>query len=343
MIVVGKTDTFERKYMEKFRLLASEFGEFVHYEHDRGARDIGLHLTEKRSSGKERLSTALCWFQMKGIMESTLSKAEYDSTEEVAIQLKVPHLRYWYLQPMPTYLVLYVECADQFLVTNIQEYVTANWGREILKLDQETSKIKVSKESVIDGQAFALILQKSNIEEWKKVLGAKDDDLRLCHRDYGLIWHFGTALERGVEHCLVYLDWQSKTRGQLYIKERKIETIDAWETLREHWQYMMNISQLEDAYPYLEFFADQEKEDELSWMYEDEEHGLPSIMLPNGDAVTGEDAAGEYFHYEMGVRLNEIGAQMFEWVKDLERIGLIEITPGKSELISVAPWHGRDV
>ena len=44
---VGKSDAFEREYTQKFRLLAAEHGEFVHYERDRAARDIGLHLTRK--------------------------------------------------------------------------------------------------------------------------------------------------------------------------------------------------------------------------------------------------------------------------------------------------------
>lgn len=343
MIVVGKTDSFERKYMEKFRSLASEFGEFVNYEHDRGARDIGIHLTHKLSSGKERLSAALCWFQMKGVMDSTLSKSDYEKLDEISIQLKVNHLRYWYLQPMPTYLAVYIECADQFLVTNIQEYVTKYWERKILKLDQKTVSIAVSKKSLLDEQAFGLILAKSDLEEYKKALGAKDDELRLCRRDYDLIWHFGTAVERNVEHRLVYWDWQSKARGQLFIEERKTESDDEWLTLREHWQYRMNISQLEDTYPYLKFFADQDREDALSWEYDEDEYSAPSITLPNNDVVSGEDTAGEFFYYEMGVELNEIGSQMFEWVKDLEQIGLIEVTPGKSEMISVAPWHGRDV
>jgi len=145
MIVVGKTDSFERKYMEKFRLFASEFGEFINYEHDRGARDIGIHLTHKLSSGKERLSTSLCWFQMKGIMSSTLSSAKYKDKKDVSIQIKVDHLRYWYLQAMPTYLVVFVECEDEFLVTNIQKYVSDNWGKDILKLGQKTATVLVSK------------------------------------------------------------------------------------------------------------------------------------------------------------------------------------------------------
>lgn len=82
MIVVGKTDAFERKYMEKFRAFASDFGEFVNYEHDRGARDIGLHLTHPLSSGKERVSTALVWFQMKGVMATTLPANEFEKLKK---------------------------------------------------------------------------------------------------------------------------------------------------------------------------------------------------------------------------------------------------------------------
>ena len=343
MLVVGKTDSFERNYMEKFRSLATEFGEVVKYEHDRGARDIGIHLTHTLSSGKERLSTALCWFQIKGVMASTLRKSDYEKRQEISVRLKVNHLRYWYLQPVPTYLAVYIECADHFLVTNIQDYITRNWGRDVLTLNQNTASITISRESRLDTQAFHLILTKSDFEEYRKALGTESDDVRLCVRDYDLIWHFGTTAERHVEHRLVFWDWQSKTRGQLFIEERRADSDNDWLTLREHWQYRMDVSELQDAYPYLEFVADEEREDTLSWEYEDAEYEAPPITLPNGDVVRGEDAAGEYFYYEMRVRLNEIGMQAFDWVKDLRKMGLIEINPGTSEVVSVAPWHGRDV
>ncbi len=327
--------------MEKFRSLASEFGEFVNYEHDRGARDIGLHLTHKLNSGKERLSSALCWFQMKGIMKSTLSENNYKKQEKISIQLKVGHLQYWYLQPMPTYLVVYIESADEFLIINIQKYVTEKWGRGILKLNQKTASVSIEKERILNEQTFKLILKENDLKEWKKALGADDEDIRICHRDYDLIWHFGTAIERKVEHRLVFWDWQSKTRGQLFIQE-KMENED-WSTLREHWQYGMDIHQLQNAYPYLEFFSNQDREDNLSWEYDEDDYGLTKITLPNGDLVSGEDAAGEYIYYEMNIKLNDIGEQIFEMVKDLENIGLIEITENTSEMVSVAPWHGQKI
>lgn len=341
MIVVGETDSFERKYMEKFRTLASKFGEFVNYEHDRGARDIGVHLTHKLSSGKERLSTSLCWFQMKGVMASSLPADALERQKKVSIPLKVNHLRYWYLQPMPTYLVVYVECKDLFLITNIQKYVADNWGKGILKLEQKMATVYAYKESTLDEQAFWLILQKGSLQEWQKALGGEDDQARICSRDYDLIWHFGTASDRGVEHRVVFLDWQSKTRGQLYIQEKKGNSERDWETLREHWQYMMNISHLDEAYPYLEFFADMDREDGLSW--DDDYEYMPVVTLSNGDDIHGEDASGEYFYYELGARLNSVGIQMFEWVKDAEQIGLIEISQEQGEMVSVAPWHHRDI
>ena len=107
MAVVGQNDAFERRYMEKFRAFASEFGEFVTYERDRGARDIGIHLTHKLRSGQERMSSALCWFQMKGIMAKRLSVDSFESGSHITLSLQVTHLRYWFLQPMPTYLAVY--------------------------------------------------------------------------------------------------------------------------------------------------------------------------------------------------------------------------------------------
>lgn len=69
----------------------------------------------------------------------------------------------------------------------------------------------------------------------------------------------------------------------------------------------------------------------------------PPITLSNGDVVYGENASYEYFEYKMGMRLNDIGEEMFQWVRTLVEVGLIEITPGKSEMISIAPWHSRSV
>lgn len=337
MIVVGKTDAFERKYMDKFRSIATDFGEFINYEHDRGARDIGMHLTHKLSSGKERLSSALIWFQMKGKMASSLSLEEFESSNEISISLDVKHLRYWYLQPMPTYLVLYIESADQFLILNISEYVRERWGRDILTSDQGTATVKVPRDSKLDKQAFMLILEANDLEEWKKALGNNDDNIDVCYRDYDLIWHLSTAEERKVEHSLEFWDWQSKTRSQLYIYETSDE---GKEVLREHWHFMMNIHQLEDAYPYMELYSKEEKDD---WWDDEEDNEVPDIVLANGDVVSGVNASCEYFAYEFGVRLNEVGKEMFEWVKFLVEVNLIEITPGKSEFVSFAPWHGRAV
>ncbi len=60
MLKIGANDAFERRYREKFRLLAAGYGEFVYYERDRGARDVGLHLTRQQASGDEVLTGPLC-------------------------------------------------------------------------------------------------------------------------------------------------------------------------------------------------------------------------------------------------------------------------------------------
>lgn len=338
MVSVGKTDAFEREYMQKFRAFAAKFGEFVNYERDRGVRDIGMHLTQKLQSGKERLSSALVWFQMKGIMATTLSEQDFGNSEEFSISLDVGHLRYWYLQPMPTYLVLYVESADTFLILNLSAYVDSTWGRDILTLSQSTATVKIPKDSILDDQAFNLLLQTNDIEQWKKALGTDNEGMGVCYRDYNLIWHLGTAEERGVSHEMEFWDWQSKTRSQIFIRETNNGDT---ETLREHWQYSMSIDDLQVAYPHFEFYPLDDEDDEDWW--DDDDEYVPRITLPNGDVVVGVDAASEYFAYDFGLRLNDAGREMFEWVLFLAEVGLIEIDPDKREHISVAPWHGRAV
>lgn len=343
VLEVGKTDAFEREYMAKFRGLAAKYGEFVAYERDRGARDIGLHLVEPRASGSERVTAALCWFQMKGIMATTLSADDFEAADEISISLDVHHLRFWFLQPMPTYLAIYIESVDKFLVLDIQAYVAETRGSGIMTLDQKTATVAVSTESVLDGQAFNLILTKSDIEEWTKALEADEEDVKLCRRDYDLIWHLGTAGERGVEHGVYMMDWISKMRGQLYIYEKPVGGgEDDHTVLREHWQYLMNVNGLEDDYPYLEFHGDYD-EDEESLYDEDDYDDSILVTFKNGSVAKGENAANEYYSLEFGATLNDLGKELFETVKNLAEIELIEITPGKSEWVSVAPWHARSV
>ncbi|HXK26937.1 MAG TPA: DUF4365 domain-containing protein [Candidatus Binatia bacterium] len=342
MAEVGKTDVFERLYMEKFRAFAAKFGEFVAYERDRGARDLGLHLTHKLSSGKERLSSALCWFQMKGIMAASFSKKAFEKGDEVKLSLDVGHLRYWFLQPIPTYLVVYIESVDTFLIQNIQDYVAKTWGKAILTLDQKTTTVSISKNSVLDEQAFNLLLTKSDIKEWVRALETDEESARLCRRDYDLIWHFGTAVDRKVKHRVDYWNWQSKTRDQFFIQEKPIEGEGDWETLREHWQLQSGASDLEDTYPYLEFFALEDVDEENFWG-EEEAEDSPILTISNGDVVVGVNCANEYFEFVLGARLNELGQQLFESVSTLEKVGLIEITRGISEWVSIAPWHHRAV
>jgi hypothetical protein len=219
--------------------------------------------------------------------------------------------------------------------------VSERWGKDILKSKQKTATVEISKESILDEQAFHLILKKSDVTDWGKVIEANEDEVKMCLRDYDLIWHIGTSQDRKVRHRVLFMDWQSKTRGQLYIQEQSKESED-WHTLREHWEYFMSIGDLEKSYPYIEFFS-LEPEDEDLWDDEDDCREVPDWELSNGNIVRGANVCGEYFEYIAGVRLNDIGNEMFEWVKNLLDIGLIEITPGKGDVISVAPWHRRDV
>jgi hypothetical protein len=311
MLKVGATDVFERKYTQKFRNFAGRFGEFVAYERDRAARDIGLHLTQKLRSGEERMSSALCWFQLKGITKKKLSENQFRQSETRSISLKVRHLQYWYLQPMPTYLVLFVESVDTFLVLNLREYVEKVWGRGIMTLGQKQTNVEVPCGSVLDAHAFESILAKSDVRQWAQALGDEPETVRLCRRDYDLIWHVGTAVKRKVIHRLRIVDWQSKTRGEIHIEESPKDVQD-WRMLRNHWQYMLSAHDAEGMYPYLELFT---FDDEDSW--DDKDPSVPDLPLTNGDVAKGVDCSGEYFEYIVGARLNALGKQMFKSVKTL--------------------------
>lgn len=359
MTTESAADAFERRYMAKFAALAGEHGVAVRYERDRAARDVGVHLTRKAADGSERLGASLVWFQMKGVMATTLPKAAYDGKREVSIPIDVEHLRFWYRQPMPTYLAVYVESADRFLVLNTTRYVDEHLGgRKIFDLTQKTVNVRVSKASVLDGQAFDLLYRAGELEEWQRVLDASPDDLQATHRDYKLIWRVATAAARGVAQRLTFRDWQSKMRSELYFEERPAggltsatadATADAtagsggWRLVRSHWQFGLRVHQVEATYPYLEFSAwDEAFQDITDW--EDNPEGEPAVTLEDETLVYGRNVADEYHDYEFAVALNDDGRRLWPLVEQLAKFGLVDVTADdEGEGLDVAPWHARQV
>lgn len=355
MVVIGKTDQFEHIYKEKFRAFAAQFGQFVYYDRDIATRDLGLHLTQPLKTGGAKVTSCLCWFQMKGIMPETLPKEEAERATSFPYRLKVEHLRFWFLQPMPTYLALYVGSLDLFYILNLQKYVEDTWGRDILALEQKTVEIKVPASSIFDEDALRLILRESTIGEWGKVMSAEKSQVRLCQRDFSLIWRIGTAGERKVEQRVEIFDWQSKTRGEIHFEERPLSGGD-WNLIRNHLEYMLSVDQVEDSYPYLDFSAEEEAETGPSFYVDGDGDyrpssvwggdygGDPCFQLKNGQLAAGHDAAGEYHVYYLLFELNDVGRRLFELIKLLLKINFIEINDQESgEFISVAPWHSRHV
>ena len=344
MLIIGKTDQFEQKYMTKFEQLATDYGFFVKYERDRAARDIGLHLTKDLSSGKKLVINRIVWFQMKGVMKKTLPAEKFEKEHNVSLSLEVEHLRHWFLENEPTHLVVYVEAVDKFLVMNLQSYVAEKWGREILSLEQKTATVQVPASSVLDEQAFAMLLREADIATWTKALGVAREEVEVVHRDYELIQAFATAEERGVEHEFRFWDWISKGRDQLTISERK-KTQALWNEISGHWE--TGKINLEEAYPYLDFFSYDNYEPDFfinAWGEQQLDEYGRFITLKSGAKVFGPDCSGEFYEFVFSVQMNDYGRKLYEHVQQLIKFNLIE--PHKHEkgmylFRSVAPWHNR--
>lgn len=348
MLVIGNTDAFEQNYMAKFELLAAEHGVFVKYDRDRAARDIGLHLTKDTKTGK-KVTNSLVWFQMKGVMATTLTKERFESEKFVNLSMSVEHLRHWFLDKEPTHLVVYIESADKFLVMNLQEYIAKTWGRGILTLKQKTATVTVPISSVLDEQAFAILLRYADIAQWVKALNAKHTDVELVHRDHDLIYAAGTAKKRSIEIGVLWTKWLSKMRHEVQVAERPTgfagSLSDGWVVIREHWQY--GGINLGESYPYLSLYAIDEYEHEVftnRWGEQELLEDGEIITLKNGDTIFGPNAGNEYCLFIIGARLNAYGKKLFTYIETLLQLGLLELSDTDSEhhgFISIAPWHTR--
>ena len=348
---VGTHDAFERRYMEKFRAIAAEYGEFVKYERDRATRDIGLHLTRPTSKGKELVSPALVWFQMKGIHSSTLSLKEYDKAKNVALSLDMKHLKFWYMLPEPTYLVIYVESADVFHVCDIQKLVAEKHGDTILSEESKSLTVRVPKEFILDETAFRQMLIEAEASAWAARFKMKRAHWELLAVHYHLIYRLQTRKERSVYGRFVIWDWLTKTRLEYHYLESPRNDTDNWQIVWNQWEYMGFVESLERRFPYLTFKpTDESGEDPDEWadpfdealagMFLGETH---SITLPSGERVYGRAEMGERVEYKCRVKLNSLGRKLAKYLKLLIDTGFIEVDLTQAHWLSLAGFHNRGI
>lgn len=367
---VGATDDFENRYMGRFREIAAPYGVFVEYALDRAGRDIGLHLTQPSVSGSGKIVTpALIWFQMKGIMRNTLPIDAYENSDESSVVLEVSHLRFWYMNIQPTYLAVYVECADIFLCIDIREWVKTNHGNDILIITQKTMTVAVNKKNILNDQFFRIALNRNLVPALRAHLSQEDDrEISRFLRDSSVVKWLANSSESGAKARVRIISWITKTRTEVYFE--RIDDQGEWEGHRTHWQFMMG--DIANAFPYLTLkpkrsavaeqrveivdtedgdehhvtrvlrFLDDDENDENWWDEDDDVDG--ECLLPIGNDVfsVGEMAAYEYVQHEIAIGLNEVGERWAATLKVLEDAEVISVdmTP---HLISVAPWHARDI
>jgi hypothetical protein len=145
--VIGVQDRFEQRYTARLKNLLSEHGQFVRYENDRAALDLGLHLYDA-NAGAGVLGQVRVWFQLKGITESRLGPDQLLAADTLAVSgLSTNHIRYWFAHPEPVYLVVFVEALDEFLAADIRDLVEPRgglrWLDEVEGSDQKTATLQV--------------------------------------------------------------------------------------------------------------------------------------------------------------------------------------------------------
>jgi Domain of unknown function (DUF4365) len=145
--LVGVEDRFEQRYTSEFQALLAHHGQFVRYENDRAALDLGLHLYDPAAEPGV-LGQVRVWFQLKGIAQSTRSAEDLLASDSVPVAgLKTEHLGYWFAHPEPVYLVVFVEALDRFLAADVRDLVEhrggVHWLRELREGDQTTATLRV--------------------------------------------------------------------------------------------------------------------------------------------------------------------------------------------------------
>lgn len=185
-------EEFEDAYTSAFEARFRRRGLRLGYKRDRAARDVGFHLT---APGSLELSDVRVWFQLKGVHEETLGRAELDRMDSVSIGLDVDDVKKWYAAPEAVYLVVYLEALDEFVGEDIRDLVDArfadhkgSFSSKMEGLSQKTLTLQVPTGAIIDEERVTSMLRHKSMRidgpSWRgRPLGHRFDPLR-CELGY---------------------------------------------------------------------------------------------------------------------------------------------------------------
>lgn len=332
---IAKVDDFETGYVNKFRALASPFGLFLEHEKDRAALDLGMHFTQAKSDGSKIVTPAIAWFQLKGVMESTLSSDALSKLSEVKVTIEVSHLRFWYFFPYPVFLAVYVEARDQFVVLDVKRWTIKKFGASIVKLKQQTVTVPVPLTHVLDDNGFNNIRKAAQVPHVAKVLKGSDKEAHLFIRDDHLLKAIATAENRKAEVRTTVVKYGSKTRTEVYFEQRE-EGETEWQEIRSHWEFMM--PDLTEAFPYLDFEAFDEENlvgrmdehgrverSDVLWYDEDESLDFDELLVLNDGRIFSGKGSFERTEIVLRPSLNAVGVEWAEVLEILENADVIAV------------------
>jgi hypothetical protein len=198
-------EVFEDEYTDLFVSRFRRRGVTVKYERDRGARDIGIHLT---APGSLDLSDVRVWFQLKGLHSRTLSAERLAQAASVPVSLDVEDIKKWYAAPEAVYIVVYLEARNEFIAEDLRDLVDqefADWkgtfASKMEGLSQKTVTLHVSTDSVFDEAMIRGLLRHKSMRvdgpAWRgRPLGHRFDPLRteLANLDTGTFTELAEAL-----------------------------------------------------------------------------------------------------------------------------------------------------
>ncbi|MDP9633020.1 hypothetical protein [Ensifer sp. ENS11] len=193
-----------------------------------------------------------------------------------------------------------------------------------------------------------------------------DKDIARFLRDSSVVQWLHNCREEGRDARQTVIKWMSKMRAEVYFQSKAQE--GEWESFRTHWQFSMG--DLSSTFPYLAFTPALEALP-VRWSETDEDFdGTPFEVWHESFSVTdtstgdelndeefdgeclldlgnerysyGDVGGGEMIEHRLAIDLNEIGER---WAATLQVLVEAEVMSVEAEphMISVAPWHARDV
>ena len=197
-------------------LLASDRG--LRCRRDDSALPGWFVCSDLPQAGAHRAALATFRLQSVVLGEDTHPARRLAQNRRIRLSFPMRYFRYWYLLPMRTYVLAYVQAFDVWFYADASALVDTSWGSRVFSVGNHSSSMEF--ENVVEASSLDAFARASTLDPVSGLTIGRPDVPSPGRTDYELMQAIATAWQRDCEVFAVFAPAAAPGMVQIQFEER---------------------------------------------------------------------------------------------------------------------------